>query len=243
MRVLATYGIKGGVGKTSAAVNLAAVAAASGRRTLLWDLDPQGAAGFLLRVKPKVKGGSEGLLAGRRDLEDAVKSTEVDRLDLLPADVTARNADLTLEDAKRPIRQVGRLLKPLADDYDLVVLDCPPSLSLLSENVLEAAHLLLAPVVPSPLSMRTLTQLQSFLADWDGHRPAVRGFFSMVDSRKRLHLEAVASPPDGMLRTPVPSVSVIERMGETRRPVVLTEPGGRAAWAYRSLWDEIVPLL
>src|SRR3954452_5253415 len=243
MRVLATYGIKGGVGKTSAAVNLAAIAAASGRRTLLWDLDPQGAAGFLLRVKPKVKGGTLGLLAGRRELDDAIKSTEIDGLELLPADVTARNADLTLEEAKRPVRQVGRLLKPLADDYDLVILDCPPSLSLLSENVFEAAHLLLAPVVPSPLSMRTLTQLQRFLADGDGHRPAVRGFFSMVDSRKRLHLEAVASPPDGMLRTPIPAVSVIERMGATRRPVVLTEPGGRAAWAYRSLWDEITPLL
>jgi cellulose biosynthesis protein BcsQ len=91
--------------------------------------------------------------------------------------------------------------------------------------------------------MRTLTQLETFLEDWEGHRPLVRGFFSMVDSRKRLHLEALASPPEGMLRTPIPSVSVIERMGETRRPVVLSEPGGRAAWAYRSLWDEIVPLL
>ena len=173
MRVLATYGIKGGVGKTSAAVNLAAIAAASGRRTLLWDLDPQGAAGYLLRVKPKVKGGTLGLLAGHRELDDAIKSTEIDGLELLPADVTARNADLTLEDAKRPIRQVNRLLKPLADDYDVVILDCPPSLSLLSENVFEAAHLLLAPVVPSPLSMRTLTQLRSFLDDWEGHRPAV----------------------------------------------------------------------
>src|SRR6476620_8015007 len=126
VRVLATYGIKGGVGKTSAAVNLAAIAATSGRRTLLWDLDPQGAAGFLLKVKPKVKGGSAGLLAGRRDLDDAIKSTDIDRLELLPADVTARNADLALEDTKRPVRQVGRLLKPLADDYDVVILDCPP---------------------------------------------------------------------------------------------------------------------
>src|SRR4051812_8220103 len=98
MRVLATYGIKGGVGKTSAAVNLAAIAAGFGTRTLLWDLDPQGAAGFLLRVKPKIKGGSAGLLAGSSDLAAAIKSTEVDGLDLLPADVTARSADLTLDD-------------------------------------------------------------------------------------------------------------------------------------------------
>ena len=104
MQVVATYGIKGGVGKTSASVNLAALAAREGRRTLLWDLDPQGAAGYLLRVKPKVKGGSIGLLTGRRDLDDAVKATSVDGLDLLPADVTIRAADTALEEAKKPDR-------------------------------------------------------------------------------------------------------------------------------------------
>jgi hypothetical protein len=110
-------GIKGDVGKTSAAVNLAALAAAAGRRTLLWDLDPQGAAGYLLRVKPKVKGGSIGLLTGRRDLDDAVRSTSVEGLDLLPADVTIRAADAALEDAKKPGRQLGRLLKTVREHY------------------------------------------------------------------------------------------------------------------------------
>lgn len=135
MRTVATYGIKGGVGKTSAAVNLATLAAQAGRRNLLWDLDPQGAAGYLLQVEPKVKGGSIRVLTGRRDLDDAVKATGVDGLDLLPADITLRGADHALGDAKRPDRQLGRLLKTVRDNYDLVLLDCPPGLSRLSENV------------------------------------------------------------------------------------------------------------
>ena len=170
MRVIATYGVKGGLGKTSAAVNLASLAAGDGRRTLLWDLDPQGAAGYLLRVKPKIKGGSIGLLTGRLGLDDAVKATSVDGLDLLPSDVTIRGADAALEDAKKPERQLGRLLRTVRDDYDVVFLDCPPGLSLLSENVFAAVDVLLVPLIPTPLSLRTYEQLETFLGALDGAR-------------------------------------------------------------------------
>lgn len=246
MRVVATYGIKGGVGKTSAAVNLAALAALAGRRTLLWDLDPQGAAGYLLRVKPKVKGGSIGLLTGRRDLEDAVKATSVDGLDLLPADVTIRAADSALEDAKKPEKQLGRLLKTVRDDYDLVLLDCPPGLSLLSENVFAAVDVLLVPLVPAPLSLRTYEQLETFLAGLDGARPRVHPFFSMVDGRKRLHAEVRAElmrRTTSVLTAWVPAASEVERMGLTREPVVVSDSHSRAAQAYRDLWAELAGLL
>lgn len=241
--VLALYGMKGGVGKTSAAVNIAALAAMNGLRTLVWDLDPQAAAAFLLRVKPKVKGGSVALLAGQRELLGAIKATALDGLDLLPADITAREADRRLDEAKRPGRQVARVLRPLAGRYDVIVLDCPPSLSLLAENVFDAADLLLLPLLPAPLSVRTLSQVQSFLADSGGRRPAVRGFFSMVDRRKRMHADLLAHPPDGLLRATIPAASAVERMGLTRLPVVVTDPAGPAAAAYRELWAEVEPLL
>ena len=246
MQVVATYGIKGGVGKTSASVNLAALAAREGRRTLLWDLDPQGAAGYLLRVKPKVKGGSIGLLTGRRDLDDAVKATSVDGLDLLPADVSIRAADAALEGAKRPDRQLARLLKTVRDDYDVVFLDCPPGLSLLSENVFAAADVLLVPLIPNPLSLRTYEQLAEFLAELDGPRPRVHPFFSMVDGRKRLHAEVRAElmrRTTALLTTCVPAASGVERMGLTREPLVVSEPASRAAEAYRDLWWELSGLL
>jgi chromosome partitioning protein len=246
VRVVATYGIKGGVGKTSAAVNLATLAAADGRRTLLWDLDPQGAAGYLLRVKPKVKGGSLGLLTGHRDLDDAVKETSVDGLDVLPADVTIRAADFALEDAKKPEKQLGRLLKTVKDHYDVVFLDCPPGLSLLSENVFAAVDVLLVPLIPSPLSLRTLEQLEEFLTALDGPQPRVHPFFTMVDGRKRLHAEVRADlmrRSTAVLTAWVPAASAVERMGLTRQPLVVTEPSSRAAQAYRDLWSELSGLL
>ena len=246
MRIVATYGIKGGVGKTSAAVNLAALAALGGRRTLLWDLDPQGAAGYLLQVEPKVKGGSIGLLTGRRELDEAVRATAVDGLDLLPADVTIRAADTALEDAKKPEKQLGRLLKTVRDDYDLAVLDCPPGLTLLSENVFAAVDLLLVPLIPTPLSLRTFEQLEVFLAGRAGPRPRMHPFFSMVDGRKRLHAEVRAEllqRSTTVLTGWVPASSSVERMGLTRRPVVVSEPTSRVALAYAELWAEVAGLL
>lgn len=152
MKVVATYAIKGGVGKTSAAVNLAHLAALDGRRTLLWDLDPQGSATYLFRVKPKVKGGGKALVTGTRALDDAVKGTDYEGLDLLPADFTYRHLDLELDALKKPTRRLRRLLEPLGADYDLVVLDCPPNVSLSSESIVHAADLLAVPLVPAALA-------------------------------------------------------------------------------------------
>ena len=192
MKVIATYNIKGGVGKTTAAVNLSYLAARDGLRTLLWDLDPQAAATYMFRVRARVKGGSRALIRGTRGLDEAIKGTDFDRLDLLPGDFTYRNMDLLLDGAKKPVRRLSRLLSPLAGDYDLVVLDCPPSVSLVSENVLHAAGLILVPLIPATLSLRTLDQLTDFVASFDGPRPELLAFFSMVDRRKRLHREIVA---------------------------------------------------
>ena len=246
MRVIATYGIKGGVGKTSAAVNLAALSALEGRRTLLWDLDPQGAAAFLLQVKPKVKGGSLALLSGQREIDDAVRSTGIEGLDLLPADLTLRSADQALAGAKKPGRQLGRLLKTVRADYDLVVLDCPPGLSLLTENVISAVDLLLLPLVPAPLSLRTFQQVKEVVAGIDGPRPRVHPFFSMVDGRKTLHAavraELMRATPT-VLTGAVPAASIVERMSVTRRPVVLSHPASPAALAYRVIWAEVSGLL
>ena len=192
MKVLATYNIKGGVGKTATAVNLAYLAAASGARTLVWDLDPQGAASFYFRVKPKVKGGGEAIVRGRRAIDRAVKGTDYDNLDLVPADFSYRNMDLDLDGTKRRTKRIDLVLRPLAKEYDYVFLDCPPSISLVSENVFRAADALLVPLIPTTLSLRTLSQLDAFLDDHPARkRQKVLAFFSMVDQRKNLHRELV----------------------------------------------------
>src|SRR5450432_2901697 len=117
MKIFATYNIKGGVGKTSTAVNLSYLASRDGYRVLLWDLDPQAAATFLFRVRARVKGGGKALIAGTRSLDGAIKGTDFDNLDLLPADFTYRNLDLLLDAAKKPARKLSRLLGPLRAEY------------------------------------------------------------------------------------------------------------------------------
>lgn len=244
MKVLATYHIKGGVGKTAAAVNLAHRASMAGNRVLVWDLDPQAAATFYFRVKPKVKGGGEGLVAGARQLDGVIKASDHDNLDLVPADFSYRNLDLLLDDAKKPLGRLRKLLAPLRSQYDIVVLDCPPSISLASEAVFRAADALVVPVIPTTLSIRTFDQLDDFV---DANPDVVRrlkimGFFSMVDRRKRLHRELVAelraARPD-LLQTQIPSATDVERMGVHRAPVAAFAPSSRAARAYGELWQEI----
>ncbi|MGH9139151.1 MAG: ParA family protein [Acidimicrobiales bacterium] len=241
MKVVATYNIKGGVGKTSAAVNLAALAARDGLRTLLWDLDPQGAATFLFRIKPKVRGGGRKLVQGRSDVWSLLKGSDVEGLDLLPADFSYRHMDLALDASKRPTRRLRRVLEPLADNYDLVFLDCPPSISLVSESVFEAADALLVPIIPTTLSLRTYDQLLKFVANQVDHRPDVVAFFSMVDRRKRLHREVVEAfeGRPGVADAAIPTASVVEQMGLRREPLVESAVRTAAARKYADLWDEL----
>jgi chromosome partitioning protein len=241
MRILATYNIKGGVGKTATAVNMGYLAARDGYRVLLWDLDPQGAASFLFRIRPRVKGGGKALIKGKRPVDDAIKGTDFDGLDLLPADFTYRNLDLVLDSAKKPARRLASLLAPLRAEYDVIILDCPPSISLLSESVLHAADLLLVPLIPTTLSVRTLDQLTEFVGDFAGHRPQILAFFSMIDRRKRLHLEIAQSLPQEraeFAETVIPALSLVERMSVERAPVTAFSPRSLAARSYADLWHE-----
>ena len=241
MNILATYNIKGGVGKTAAAVNLAYLAARDGRRTLLWDLDPQGAASFLLRIRPRVKGGGKALIRGKTSLSEAVKPTEFDRLDLIPGDFTYRNLDLALDAAKKPTQRIARLLGPLAGDYDLAILDCPPGISLASENVVHAAGTLLVPLIPTTLSVRTLEQLTGFVAELD-RPPTLFPFFTMVDGRKRLHREVIddlRARRDDLAATTIPALSLVEQMAVHRAPLPAFAPRSRVARSYEDLWAEV----
>ena len=242
MRVLATYNIKGGVGKTATAVNLAYLAARSGMRTLIWDLDPQGAASFYFRVKPRIKGGGKKLLRGDIDLDDRIKETDFQNLHLLPADFSYRHMDLELADAGKPVKRLRRLLKPLTGDYDLILIDCAPSISLVSESVFRAAHVLLVPTIPTPLSLRALLQILKSLPGARSKRLSVFPFFCMVDRRRALHrgtADLAEEIPIPFLPTEIPYSSLVEQMGARRAPLHTFARSSKPALAYEALWKEI----
>ncbi len=243
MKVLALYSIKGGVGKTSSTVNLAYIAARNGYRTLVWDLDPQGASSYYFRIKPKIKGGCQDLVAGKRDLDGLIKGTDFENLDLLPSDFSFRNLDLILDDRKKPTAQLKKRLKPLAESYDFVFLDCPPTISLLSEAVFAASDILLSPIIPTTLSLRTLDQLKEFIADKELKNLELIPFFTMVDRRKKMHrdimTELLNSHPE-MLNTVIPHASDIERMGLERMPLGAYIKKSPSSAAYNELWREIL---
>ena len=243
MKILAIYSIKGGVGKTTAAVNLAYLAASEGMRVLVWDLDPQGAASFYFRVKSRVKGGSKSLVRGKRAIDTLVKGTDYENLDLLPADFSYRHMDLHFDSTRKPTRQIRRLLKPLKRQYDIVFLDCPPSISLVSENVFAAADALLVPLIPTTLSLRTLDQLMRLRRKNGLEEITVLPFFSMADRRKKLHrqiMESVLGKMPDVLHAFVPYLSAVEQMGTRRAPLGAFVPrGNRALAAYTALWAEI----
>lgn len=244
MRVFALYNIKGGVGKTSAAVNLAYLSALAGIPTLLWDLDPQGAATYCFRIKPKVKGGRRALISGKRPLDDAIKASDFDGLDVLPADFSFRNMDLSLYETKKPERRFDKLLRPMADEYEHVFLDCPPGITLASESVFGAADELLMPIIPATLSMRMLDEVDRFLARRKVKGLKRRAFFNMVDRRKGLHRDLVEANigSNGFLRATIPYAAVVERLPEERAPLPVFAPRSAAALAYAALWSEIAGL-
>ena len=246
MKKIATYNIKGGVGKTSTAVNLAYIAAKSGYKTLVWDLDPQGASSYYFRVKPKVKGGSKGLIAGNRELDGLIKATDFENLDLLPADFSFRNLDLVLDARKKPTQRLKKLLAPLTKEYDFIILDCPPNISLLSEAVFEASDILLSPIIPTTLSLRTLEQLKKYIKDNKLKHIQLIPFFSMADRRKKMHREImetlVEKHPD-ILSAAIPYASDIERMGWERMPLGGYVNKGRSIEAYQALWQEILQVI
>ncbi len=242
MKIFACYNIKGGVGKTATAVNLGFLSAQSGARTLIWDLDPQGATSFYFRVKPRIKGGMKRLLKRKFDVRRAIRGTDYDGLDLLPADFSARRLDLLLDRQKRPNRRFRQVLKALKKHYDHVFLDCAPTIGLATECIFEAAHVLVVPSIPTTLSVNTLEQLGKHLKRMNGKAPNVLPFFSMVDKRKLLHrtiMDGARSLPFDVLNTRVPYSSTVERMGMERAPVHTYAAGSKPAQAYESLFLEV----
>ncbi len=242
MKTLAVYSNKGGVGKTAAAVNLSFLAAQAGIKTLICDLDPQSSTTYYFRVKPKLKSRAKGFIKGGKHIERSIKGTDYEKLDLLPADFTHRNLAVTFDKVKRSKQRLDKILNPLRDEYDLIILDCPSTISLLAENIFNAADYILVPLIPTTLSVRSHKQLLSFLKKNKYDTGKFYTFFSMADRRKKMHNEFMATVLkefDGVLQSSIPYLSHVEKMGIEREPVIVFAPESMASKSYQNLWKEV----
>ncbi len=246
MNILACYSNKGGVGKTAASVNLAYACAHAGHKTLLCDMDPQGASGFYFRIKPSRKLQEEAFFQDSTRFLKAIRASDFDNLDLLPSNMSFRNFDIFLSRMKRSRSRLKKTLKSVKDAYDVVLLDCPPNISRLSENVFKISNRIVVPVIPTTLSERTFGQLLDFFEDHHFGTKKIIPFFSMVQHTKKLHNETITRMRHrhkSFLKTEIPFSTDIEKMGIHRAPVMTYAHSSSAAKAYQHLWDELSDIL
>ena len=243
MKVIALYSIKGGVGKTATSVNLSYLAARDGASTLLCDLDPQGASSYYFRVKSRKKYSKKNFLEAGKGIDKNIKGTDYENLDILPADFSYRNLDVSLGYLEQSKNKLQSILDQFQNEYDYIFLDCPPNITLVSENVFVAADCLVVPCIPTTLSLLTYVKLIKFFKSKEYDRHKIRSFFSMVELRKRMHQDCIKKIRDKnvpyFLNSQIPYLADIERMGTMREPVAHSNPGSISAKAYENLWEEI----
>lgn len=246
MDIIACYSNKGGVGKTAGAVNLAYACARSGKRTLLCDMDPQGASGFYFRIKPSKKLQDQAFFDDVKRFTKAIRASDFEKLDIVPANMSFRDFDIFLARMKHSRSRLKKALKTAEHNYDVIILDCPPNISRLSENVFKVADKIVVPVIPTTLSERTFVQLLEFFKGQNFRKKKLLPFFSMVQHSKKLHketIERMRKQHKSFLKSEIPFSTDVEKMGLHRAPVLKYAKSSAAAKAYAQLWGDVEKML
>jgi cellulose biosynthesis protein BcsQ len=241
MIVIALYNLKGGVGKTASCVNFSYLAAKEGYKSLLWDIDPQGATSFYYKAKPKVNQGIKKLIAKDANLDAAIMATSYDYLDIIPADNSTKSFDIMVDEMKGNKNRLKNVLKQLEGEYEFVFIDCPPGFSALSENIFNAADIVLMPVIPTTLSVRTYHMVKDYFKEKELDIAKLMCFFTMTDLRKNMHNEIMEqlNKDKRFFANYIPYLSDVEKMGVHKMPIEEFAKSSYAAKCYKELWTEI----
>ena len=243
MHIIAVYSLKGGVGKTTTAINLAYLCAKEGARTLIWDLDLQASTSLILSSSASDKKSIKVLTDKKTNLDKRIKSSKFENLDILPADFSLRKMDEYIYSKNGAKFSFKHITKSLQKKYDYIIIDCASGFNALTEHVLHIADVVLTPVIPSPLSFEMLDRLKKQLKKQrSDDNVLLFPFFSMVDRRKNLHREVLHLDHNGkrgFLHATIPYSKKTEQMVVHHAPLPHFDTRTNATKGYKSLWKEI----
>lgn len=248
-RCIAIANQKGGVGKTTTAVNLSACLGERGKKVLVVDIDPQGNTGSGLGInKKKLKKTAYDVLVGGEPMEKVLWKTPYKNLTLCPSSIDLAGAEIDLITAEDRLQKVKKAVRTVAEDYDYIIIDCPPSLGILTLNGLVAADSVLVPIQCEFFALEGLSQITDTIRKIkNGHNPNLElegVLLTMYDGRTNLSMQVAAEVkkyfPKNTFSTAIPRNVRLGEAPSFGQPITIYDPRSKGAEAYFDVADEVI---